>query len=1025
MNFSSRRKKALTAWSRLEQGKRPAVFIGSATCGLASGAGELLEQAERFIKRRRLKVDLVPVGCIGMCFIEPLVDVRYPGQPRICYSQVTPKRLEKILEQHVVKGNPVARWALGTYGEQDYNGIGRLFDLPMLKRQVRVALRNCGIIDPQNFEHYLARGGYLGLERALTMPPEQVIQEVVASGLRGRGGGGFPTGQKWKFCRAAQGDPKYLICNADEGDPGAFMDRSVLEGDPHSVLEGMCIAAYAIGARHGYVYIRAEYPLAIKRLQTAIAQMRQAGLLGDNVLGSDFSFDIIIKEGAGAFVCGEETALIASIEGQRGMPRPRPPFPAVRGLFSKPTNINNVETLANVSSILREGAGWFARFGTEKSKGTKTFALAGKINRPGLIEVPMGMTLGEVVEHIGGGIPGGKKFKAAQTGGPSGGCLPPMFLDTPIDYENLAQAGSIMGSGGLVVMDEATCMVDLARYFLTFTQSESCGKCTPCRVGTREMLSILERICAGEGREGDIELLEELGHSIKNASLCGLGQTAPNPVLTTIKYFRHEYEEHIKHKHCRAAVCKGLVDAPCHHTCPAGVKAHRYVRAISRNKFDEAYLVVRESMPLPSVCGLVCFHPCESRCRRGSLDEPIAIRALKGAAVKYGARAEARTGKPAPRTGKKVAVVGSGPAGLTAAYYLSKVCGHQVTVFEQFEKLGGMLRYGIPRYRLGAEDLDRDIAIVRRAGVKFKTRTRVESSSKLLKQGFDAVFLSLGAHQGLSLRMPGEKSPGVTDCVQFLREVSRGKRPRLGQEVVVIGGGNSAIDAARTARRLGARVTILYRRTRAEMPADPHEIGDALEEGVVLEQLVLPVAARRRRGRLEITCQRMELGPMDDSGRRRPVPIAGSDFTVTADTLLAAIGQQPEIPKRLGVEVGRANRIAVNDEMVTSHPGVFAAGDAVSGPASVVEAIGAARRAARAIDIYLGGSGDIDEVFTGPEDLDNLPAIASSGKASRRVPVPVRPVKSLSGDFLPVEKGYTKQAAVQEARRCLRCDLED
>ncbi|MBW1807221.1 MAG: NADH-quinone oxidoreductase subunit NuoF [Deltaproteobacteria bacterium] len=543
-----------------------------------------------------------------MCFAEPLVDIKMPGKPRVCYSEVTPKKLREILNSHLVEGKPLTDYAMGTLGDGRIKGIRPLFDLPVLKPQVRIALRNCGIINPAELDHYLARDGYQGLQRAIKMKPEEVIEEVVASGLRGRGGGGFPTGLKWKFCRAAEGSDKYLICNADEGDPGAFMDRSLLEGDPHAVLEGMCIAAYAIGASHGYIYIRAEYPLAIERLKAALRQMREVGLLGESMLGSGFGFDIIIKEGAGAFVCGEETALIASIEGERGMPRSRPPFPAIKGLFSKPSNINNVETFANVASILREGAEWFASFGTEKSKGTKTFALAGKISRPGLIEVPMGMKLGEVVNGIGGGVPDGGTFKAAQTGGPSGGCLPALFLDTPIDYESLAKAGSIMGSGGLVVTDENTCMVDLARYFLTFTQNESCGKCTPCRLGTKEMLSILERICAGEGKMSDIELLGQLGVAIKGASLCGLGQTAPNPALTTLKYFREEYEEHIIDKKCRAKICKELLTFTvitkectgcmlCAKKCPSG--------AISGEK-KQPHSIDQSKCTQCGVCADVC-----------------------------------------------------------------------------------------------------------------------------------------------------------------------------------------------------------------------------------------------------------------------------------------------------------------------------------------------------------------------------------------------------------------------------------
>lgn len=500
-------------------------------------------------------VKVVETGCIGSCDLGPVI-VIYPEG--VFYKKVSPQDISEIVEEHLIKGRPVERLM---YDISKDKQIRRTLDeIDFFNRQKKVVLRNCGIIDPEVIEEYIARDGYAALAKVLDeMSPEQVIAELKASGLRGRGGAGFPTGLKWEFTAKASGDTKYVVCNADEGDPGAFMDRSILEGDPHSVIEAMAIAGYTIGASQGYVYVRAEYPLAIERLSIAIEQAEKFGFLGDNILGSGFSFNLEIRVGAGAFVCGEETALMASIEGQRGMPRPKPPFPAQSGLWGCPTLINNVETFANIPVIINQGAEAFAAIGTEKSKGTKVFALAGKINNTGLVEVPFGTTLREIIEDIGGGILGGKKFKAAQTGGPSGGCIPAEYMDVPMEYESLIALGAMMGSGGLIVMDEDTCMVDIARFFLDFTQDESCGKCVPCREGTKAMLDILTRITKGEGKEGDIELLERLGTTIKNASLCGLGQSAPNPVLSTIKYFRDEYEAHIRDKKCPAGVCVALI----------------------------------------------------------------------------------------------------------------------------------------------------------------------------------------------------------------------------------------------------------------------------------------------------------------------------------------------------------------------------------------------------------------------------------------------------------------------------------
>ena len=975
------------------------------------------------------EVDVVRTGCHGFCERGTLVMLMPAGT---LYTHVKPEDVDEILTETLEGGKVVTRllYRLPGEGREPGEAIARAEDIPFYKHQMRVALGLNGRIDPTNIEDYVREEGYQALAAVLfDKTSEQVIEEITASGLRGRGGGGFPTGLKWKFCRQSPGEQKYIICNADEGDPGAFMDRSLLEANPHAVLEGMAIGAFAMGAQVGYIYIRAEYPLAIDRLRTAIGQMREAGLLGEKILGSDFSFELKIKEGAGAFVCGEETALIASIEGHRGQPRPRPPFPAAKGLFGKPTNINNVETWGNVPLILRRGADWFASLGTEKSKGTKIFSLVGKVNNTGLVEVPMGMALRTLVDEIGAGVKGSGKLKAVQSGGPSGGCLPVHLMDLPIEYESLAKAGAIMGSGGLVVMDESTCMVDLARYFLTFTQSESCGECTPCRLGTGRMLHILERICAGQGEPGDVEQLESLARSIKNSALCGLGQTAPNPVLTTLKYFREEYEEHIHDKHCRAAVCKGLVVAPCHHTCPAGVEAHRYVRAIGQGKFEDAYLVVRERMPLPSVCGLVCFHPCETRCRRGGLDEPIAIRMLKGAAVAYGAQAEQQIPASArPSTGKKVAVIGSGPAGLTAAYYLTKRGGHEVVIHEALEEPGGMLRYGIPRYRLSAEDLDRDIDIVRAAGVEIRCSSPVESISALRDEGYHAVFVAHGAHASYALGLDGaDETDRVHDCVQFLRRVTGGEKIDVGRRVAVVGGGNSAIDAARTSMRLGAdKVTMLYRRSREEMPADDAEITDALDEGMDLQTLTLPIAVKPVDGGIEVTCQRMKLGRIDSSGRRRPEPIEGSEYTEVYDAIIAAIGQHPETPTGFMVETDKRGRVAADrDTLSTSAKGVWAGGDAVTGPASVVEAIAHGRRGAEEIDRFLGGKGDIAEVLAPAEDLAALPPMPDEAGDRLRPQMPHRPADERKRTFEQVELGYSKEAAIEEASRCLRCDIVD
>jgi len=1001
-------------------GSQRTIFVCHGTGCVSGKAFEIREALEKYVAELGLegvKVDFT--GCHGFCQQGPIAVVEPEG---IFYTYVSIDDVPEIVQSHLRDGKPVER----LFYKDPVTGeaVPRYQDINFYRKQHRIILRNCGRINPERIEDYIAVGGYQSLQKVLSeLTPEQVIDEVKRSGLRGRGGAGFPTGQKWQFCRNAPGSQKYMICNADEGDPGAFMDRSTMEGDPHTVIEGMAIAACAIGASEGYIYIRAEYPLAVKRVRLAVQQAEEKGFLGENILDSGFNLTIHIKEGAGAFVCGEETALMASIEGRRGMPRSRPPFPAQSGLWGKPSNINNVKTLASVPVIIAKGADWYAQIGTEKSKGTAVFALTGKIANSGLVEVPMGIPLHEIIYDIGGGIPGGKRFKAVQTGGPSGGCLPTSYLNKPVDYESLAEAGSIMGSGGMVVLDEDTCMVDVARYFLSFTQSESCGKCVPCRLGTKQMLDILENICNGKGKMGDIDLLLELAGEVKAGSLCGLGQTAPNPVLTTIRYFRDEYEEHIKKHHCRAAVCRGLVTAPCSHICPAGVDVPRYIRFIAQGKPAEAVAVIREKIPFPAVCGLVCFHPCEAKCRRDQLDEAVAIRMLKRFAAEHDTGLWKQNVKVAPATGKRVAIVGSGPAGLTAGYYLARL-GHSVTVFEALPEPGGMMRVGIPSYRLPKDILKAEIIEIEDIGVEIRTNTKVDSVESLLEAGYDAIFLAMGAHQGLKIGVEGEDSPRVKECVDFLRDVNLGKKVEVGNRVAVIGGGNAAVDSARTALRLGAKeVSIVYRRTSAEMPASPEEVEEALKEGVQIQYLLAPSRIINHDNWLDLECVRMELGQMDASGRRRPEPIKGSEFSMGFDTIVAAIGQRPDIHPKFNLALGRGNVIEVDpDTLAISREGVFAGGDVVSGPASVIQAIADGRQAAISIDKYLGGSGVIDETLAPPE---GEVAPLEEAEEKHRLHMPTLPVEQRLSGFSQVELGYSQQMAIEEANRCLRCDLEE
>ncbi|HAG09405.1 MAG TPA: NADH-quinone oxidoreductase subunit NuoF [Desulfotomaculum sp.] len=978
------------------------------------------------------EIKIVETGCNGFCALGPIMVVYPEG---VIYTLIKPEDIPELVEEHLVKGRLLQRLL---YKEPITEKIiPTMQEVPFFALQELRVLRNRGLIDPESIDEYIARDGYAGMAKALSdMSPEAIIKEVLDSGLRGRGGAGFPTGLKWKFAAQSKGDIKYVLCNADEGDPGAFMDRSVLEADPHAVIEGMIIAAKAIDSHKGYIYCRAEYPLAIQRLNIAIAQAKEYGLLGEDILGTGFDFDLEIYQGAGAFVCGEETALMTSIEGKRGMPRPRPPFPAVSGLWGRPSILNNVETLANIGQIILRGSAWYASVGTEKSKGTKVFALTGDVNNIGLVEVPMGTALGSIIYDIGGGIPGGKKYKAAQLGGPSGGCIPVQHLNAPVDYENIVELGAIMGSGGLIVMNEDKCAVDMARYFMEFCQEESCGKCTPCREGTKRMLEILTNITLGKGKEGDIELLEELARTIKDSALCGLGQTAPNPVLSTIRYFRDEYEAHIRDKRCPAAVCAALFKSPCQHTCPVEMDIPSYVALVQAERFEDAYKVLLKTNPFPSVCGRVCDHECQSKCRRGQVDEPVAIKYLKRFITDNAVRPKI---EPVPKTRKeKIAVVGAGPAGLTASRDLA-LRGYKVVVFEELSEPGGMLRWAIPAYRLPRNVLKQEIDNIQALGVEIMCNTRVGKniSFEKVNEEFDYIYLAPGAHKSQRMGVEGEDIKGVYGGVEFLRDFNtyedawlKGEKT-LGARVAVIGGGNSAIDAARCAARLGVEVIILYRRLRQDMPAAIEEIEAAEEEGVKIEYLVAPIKINENNGKVSgITCQRMKLGDFDRSGRKRPVPIEGSEFTLSVDTVIAAIGQVSDltfVPDNSGVKVNKWDcfELASGSKSQTTNPKFFAGGDAVTGPDTVIGAIAAGHKAAKDIDNTIRISNG-EPLYEAPseEGIDIPLIIDEEVKECPQTKMPKIKGAARRNSFDEVELGFIREEAIQEARRCLRCDAE-
>ncbi|MFC1495191.1 FAD-dependent oxidoreductase [Thermodesulfobacteriota bacterium] len=1018
-----------------EPGKKVVKVCCSTGCR-AGGSLRIIDELEKKVTEHKLEgsVEIKKTGCRGFCEKGPVMVIE-PDD--IFYNMVEPDDAEEIAGGTIAKGNAIEK--LLYKDPERGETIKSEKDIPFFGKQVRRVLANCGKIDPTDIKDYIAEGGYSAISKALSsMTPEQVIEEVITAKLRGRGGAGFSTGMKWRFAREAQGSPKYVICNADEGDPGAFMDRTLLESDPHSVLEGMLIGAYAIGAEIGYLYVREEYPIAVDHLNKALEQMKEAGLLGDNILDSGFNFNLILKKGAGAFVCGEETALIASIEGKRGMPGVRPPFPAQSGLDNKPSNINNVETWANVSLIINNGADYYSQVGTENSKGTKIFSLVGKVNNTGLVEVPIGVTIKEVVYDIGGGIPKGRKFKAVQMGGPSGGCVPAEYMNLQIDYDTLQRIGSIMGSGGMVVMDENNCMVEIARYFLNFTQEESCGKCSPCRLGTSQMLEILTRITRGQGRIEDLEILKRVGETVIKSSLCGLGQTAPKPALSTLKYFLKEYEDHITEHRCAGATCDSMVISPCQHACPAGIDVPNYVAAVASGKYEKAVEIIRERNPFPAVCGRICVHPCEYKCRRGELDEPVAIRSIKRFAADYSFDHTPKREKPFPRTkDQKTAIVGAGPAGLTCAYYLAGM-GYDVTVFEAQPVGGGMLALTIPEFRLPREVIKAEIEYIQSCGVNILYDSPIDANhtvNDLLKEGYQAVFIASGAQSSKKMGILGEDKDvtGLFYGLQFLEDIAQGIETDIKGKVIVLGGGNVAIDVARTALRLGADdVQIYYRRTKEEMPAWEKEIDEALEEGIVIKTMWAPKRILHSNGSvtgMEFMRSRTE---MDEEGKSYLSVDEDTTEEVKAENIIISIGQAPDVSflsrdRRLERAIWGGLTVDENS-LVTNIPGIFAGGDFITGPSTVIKAIASGRRAALAIDKYLRGEKGRLEIPDEKSAMgeDNLLASDSVVVDERpRMKEKIESAKERVRDFREVEKGLTEDDAHLEAVRCLRCDLEE
>ncbi|HWR50642.1 MAG TPA: FAD-dependent oxidoreductase [Bryobacteraceae bacterium] len=1020
---------------------KPRIGVGMGTCGTGNGSEGVYHAFMEEFTKRGLDVQLARVGCFGFCAQEPLVNVWIPGKPLVILRRVQAADVPRIVDELEDKGVPsdlalckIEDWDHLTgfvkYGA-GFPDIPVWRDVPFFKGQKKIVLRNCGLISADDIEEYIAVGGYQSLYKVLIdNTPDLFIEQIKASKLRGRGGAGFPTGLKWEILKKAQSDVKYIICNADEGDPGAYMNRNEIESDPHALIEGMIIGGYLMGAAQGIIYIRAEYPLAVHRLMRAVEQAQQYGLLGDNILGRPFKFDIQLVEGAGAFVCGEETALISSLESRAGRPRPRPPFPGQKGLYGKPTNINNVETWYNIAPIIAKGPAWFTETGSSKSAGTKVFSLVGKVQNTGLVEMPLGTPLTTFVYDVGEGAPNGKTIKSIQTGGPSGGCIPQDMFDTAVDYETLAKLGSIMGSGGMVVMDEDNCMVDVARYFVEFTHSESCGKCVPCRVGLDKSLRILNSLTNGTGAESDLDALDDLGRMIRDMSLCGLGQTAPNPVLTTMRHFRHEFEDHIRAKRCRAGVCEDLALSPCENSCPLHMNIPRFLQLFNEGRLSEAFLSIIMDNPLPGSTGRVCQNPCDDRCRRINVDEAVNMRDVHRFIAdsiynsdEYAGLIEKVLAKRLEPTGKRIAVVGAGPTGLTCAFYLA-LLGHDVTIYESNPAAGGMLRYALPEYRLPNSVLDKELKLIEALGVKFIFNTAIGLDIALndLDAQYEAVFVAIGTWKESWVYIPGTELKGVMPALLFLEAVSKDEPVQLGKKVVVIGGGNAAIDSARTALRMGAEVTVVYRRERKDMPAIKEEVEAAEAEGANFVYLAAPHRIVGVHGIVKaIEVVKTRLGEFDASGRRKPV--STEEIQVfKCDTVVLAVGEKvdADFVRASGLTLKESGVIEVDRfSLETSRQKFFAGGDVISGASNVSNAMGYGKKAAR----------NIDQRLMGVKRMSKLSQVFQYGQAP---PVATETLRQSPGHTPPLERvkcfeevcvGLTAEEAQLEAARCLRCDI--